>query len=519
MKELKYLVTTNGYPSGSTWYYEPDPNTVSYVIQCVPGSTYTIRLIEAGNRLRVSTFTADPIKATGSLSGTSHLSINDPAVGYTYTVKPDNYGYLVFYLSNAGQYPEVSIVTDGAGGDDTQSYYCCEVPSGTSLTATMYAFTDNWVFASVTTRAAATYPAGWTLLHESAMTDAFPQKMAFLCKKATADEPVTLTVQQASATRLYINLIRFEDVLRFEYHPGTEHIFETDSGGRYAVNRPEYRKLVWGCSGYYWTTSSPYPLWTCEELGTAICIGKTTQSRQANFIDESEAVTRTFVSPATDIGVVIDCVEIVDHVVHYASEGTAEFTVTAMQQITSFSDAQLTWSEDTPESTAVNVYAKVDDGEYLRCTNGTAPPCLEQGEDYSESTLYIKAVLTTDDPSVTPAIYGIRLVIHDVTDANVIVLHFATGNLTSIQNAAGDITVAYAGGTLMGRGGPVLAFSRTFTPEDLIFKGHQNDTEHIEVDLSVSGELKRVDYINTRELEHIEVNISVEGQLINIKDI
>ena len=118
MKELKYLITTRGYPSGSTWYYEPDPNTVSYVIQCVPDSTYTITLTEAGNRLCICTFTADPVTATGSLSGTSHLSINDPAVGYTYSVKPNKYGYLVFYMSNAAQYPEVSIVTDGAGGDD-----------------------------------------------------------------------------------------------------------------------------------------------------------------------------------------------------------------------------------------------------------------------------------------------------------------------------------------------------------------------------------------------------------------
>ena len=383
----------------------------------------------------------------------------------------------------------------------------------------MYAFTDDWVFAAVTTRAAATYPADWTLLHESEMTAAFPQKMAFLCKKATADEPVTITVQQASSTRLYINLIRFEDVLRFDYHPGTERIFETNSGGIYQVNRPEYSKLIWGCSGYYWTTSSPYPLWTCEGLGTAICIGKTTQSRQANFIDECEAATRTFVSPATDIGVVIDCVEIVDHVVHYASEGSAVFEVTDIQQISNYSDSELSWEEETPENTAVCVYAKVDEGDYMICTNGEAPPCLVQGEDYSDSTLYIKAVLTTDDPSVTPSVSGFRLVIHDVTDANVIVLHFAPGNLTSIQNAAGDITVAYAGGTLMGRGGPVLEFSETFTPEDLIFKGHQNDAEHIEVALSVLGELKKVDYINTRELEHIEVDISVVGQLIDIHDI
>ena len=71
----------------------------------------------------------------------------------------------------------------------------------------------------------------------------------------------------------------------------------------------------------------------------------------------------------------------------------------------------------------------------------------------------------------------------------------------------------------MGRGGPVLAFSETFSPEDLIFKGHQNDAEHIEVGLSALGELKHVDYINVKCDEYIEVSVSANAALTNIHDI
>lgn len=105
--------------------------------------------------------------------------------------------------------------------------------------------------------------------------------------------------------------------------------------------------------------------------------------------------------------------------------------------------------------------------------------------------------------------------------ADVIILTLPSGNVNSIQNAAGDVTVSYAGGTLAGEGGAVEQFELDFTPEDLIFKGDQNDAEHIEIsNISATGTLMHIYYTDTKTDEHIEIaNITATGTLTNIHDI
>lgn len=96
--------------------------------------------------------------------------------------------------------------------------------------------------------------------------------------------------------------------------------------------------------------------------------------------------------------------------------------------------------------------------------------------------------------------------------------------LQRFESSAGDITVAYdGGGTLIGEGGPVLAFSRTFSPSGLIPKPHQNDAEHIEISSIVpTAVLTRIYYTNTADQDqgHIEISgITATGVLTNVHDI
>lgn len=96
----------------------------------------------------------------------------------------------------------------------------------------------------------------------------------------------------------------------------------------------------------------------------------------------------------------------------------------------------------------------------------------------------------------------------EVADPQTLILNFGPGCTNSIQRAAGDITVAYDGsGTLMGQGGPVLAFEKTFTPVDLDPKNNPHDVEHVNISSVVSvPRLLRVYYLNSKTDEHIAIN-------------
>lgn len=110
----------------------------------------------------------------------------------------------------------------------------------------------------------------------------------------------------------------------------------------------------------------------------------------------------------------------------------------------------------------------------------------------------------------------------EVVDNRTILLNFNPGNLNSIQRAVGDITVAYDGsGTLMGQGGPVLAFERTFSPTYLDPKNNPHDIEHLEV-LGMTGNiaLSEIHYNYAYGYEHVElVGILASGKLTHVDDL
>lgn len=94
-------------------------------------------------------------------------------------------------------------------------------------------------------------------------------------------------------------------------------------------------------------------------------------------------------------------------------------------------------------------------------------------------------------------------------------------DLTRIHNAAGPVTVSYAGGTLRGAGGAVAPFTVSFAPEDLVPKPDQNDAENIFIrGVSVAGNLIAVAYADARAgHENIFINAAARGTLIHVDDI
>ena len=181
---------------------------------------------------------------------------------------------------------------------------CFEAASSATLSGSIEVMQGDWVVATVSARSEMTFPSDWTLLHASAAlnSDQSNQRMAMLCKKAESSGSVSFSFQQASATRLYLNLIAMSGVDEIVYHEGSETIGNTKVSS-YTVSRPTQPALLWGCSGVWWLSKT----WTCADLGEAI--GLASNARQANFFDLFPADQRTF-TPNGDTGAVIFCVEL-----------------------------------------------------------------------------------------------------------------------------------------------------------------------------------------------------------------
>lgn len=518
---LQYIEKVDIYPSEGQINYAVNELTVNYVVPVCPGSTYIIAMDEVGNRLRAVFTTTNPLTLTSTISGCTNIVMNPSfAVGYTFSYTPSAYGYIVVYVSNAGERPNITIATDGVGGDEKYTVMCTETTSGTSLTGSIYARAGDFVFCTLTTRSDTTLPEGWTVLAISQTTTSSTQHMSLLYKKVETDGMVDFVVKQASSARIYINLIAFSGIAGFRYSGG-EYFYNSDTHDSFAIDRPVFHTVLWAMSSNLWSTTSPYSPWTCAEITSpVITLPSTTQRRQANFVDEDGGSFRTFVPGTTGTSAIIMCVQVIDG--EYNSEGSCEVSIEGIRVISNVTSSYISWESDTPDGTAVRLYAKMSEGEYIECVDGEAIPCVTTGDDLSQATLYLKAVLTTVDGSVTPVLKAVRIQLYDLSDRNIIMLVFDPGVTNSIQRAAGDITVAYDGsGTLVGEGGPVEAFEYEFAPKGLDPKNNPNLLEHVAISsLEADGYLMRVYYADAAEREHVSISgLSAIGVLTSIDDL
>lgn len=209
--------------------------------------------------------------------------------------------------------------------------------------------------------------------------------------------------------------------------------------------------------------------------------------------------------------------------VNHVSSGSIEFSTNLIQTLKGISGSKITWAENLPEGTSLSVYSKLSSGTYGLCTNGGSLSGVKPGSDYSSETLFIKVEMSTEDPLFTPTLSDLFIQLLAQGDDHILILSFAPGNTRSIQNAVGEVGVAYNGsGNLKGLGGPVLAFEQTFTPADLAPKNNPNNTEHVEI-ASINP---HVDFITVyykdfqNADEHVVLtSIEFECALIHVDDI
>ena len=326
-KELQYTEVLNIYQSGSTIYYAASDLTVNYVVPVSPDCTYTIVMTEVGNRLRVAFTAHNPIITAADMPCISIVENPAFSAGYTLRYKPSAVGYLVVYVSSAGEHPTISI----SETDDGYAFVAKEATSDKTLTASINAKAGDWVFCSVVTRSAATFPDDWELLNNSSVLDNLSQRMAMLCKKVDSSGAVNFTVSQSAAARIYVNLITFHNIGGFKYVEGSELFYNSDVYSRFEVARPGHKTVLWAMTSPLWTTSSPYPGWNCPEIASmAIQLPSTTQQRLANFIDADGGDARTFVPGETaNTSAIIDYVIVIPPA--YSPNGSAEFSTDALK--------------------------------------------------------------------------------------------------------------------------------------------------------------------------------------------
>ena len=207
---------------------------------------------------------------------------------------------------------------------------------------------------------------------------------------------------------------------------------------------------------------------------------------------------------------------------NHVSSGSIEFSTQVLQTIDVLTGSKITWTENLPEGTSISVYSRLSSGSYGLCTNGGSLSGVKPGSDYSAETLFLRVEMSTTDPLRTPTLSDLFVQLLAQGDDHVLILSFDPGNVNSIQNAVGNIEVAYDGsGTLMGQGGPVLAFEKTFTPVDLDPKNNPHDAEHVEMaGISVIGLLTKIYYTSALGSEHVVLSdVEAIGTLTHIDDI
>ena len=296
--------------------------------------------------------------------------------------------------------------------------------------------------------------------------------------------------------------LRWEGYTRYNYTTSTYalkwELFLFDDGGMYlnVIDVPDN-------SSYLGTSTL-----TCGSSTLNIPITLSTPVSYSLLLDDGTFVLSDIEYPGTKA--------------EYVGSGSFERQVTFIQSVTDLSRSKITWDEELPDGTSISVYTKLSSGEYAKCSNGGEIAGLVPGIDLSSEILSVKIEMMTSDPYNTPELSNLTMQIFQVSDANVIILHFGDGMHTSIRNAVGPVTVQYIGTTIFGEDGPVLGFKKSFVPKGLYMKPNPHDAEHVSVsNMFTEGILTRIQYSDaSARAEHIGVaDAYYTGILIHVDGI
>lgn len=172
---------------------------------------------------------------------------------------------------------------------------CNDVDSATTLDTTITCEVGDLILAQIIVRSALTLPTDWTLLRTIPAVDPpTNQTLSFAYKRATSTSE-TLTVTQATAGRIYTNLVRLSNAVSVSYIQSCE---KTGTGIKsISSTKPVTPNMViWGAASSTWKTSSPYGDWSYSPstLDYYSLQQSTKAPRLGTFVDSSGTGERTF---------------------------------------------------------------------------------------------------------------------------------------------------------------------------------------------------------------------------------
>jgi hypothetical protein len=148
---------------------------------------------------------------------------------------------------------------------------------------------------------------------------------------------------------------------------------------------------------------------------------------------------------------------------------------------------RIRWIENKPTNTNINIEYTTGEtqGQWQEVSNGDIIT--------SDTNLWIRATLSTEDTTITPVLKDLWLEEASAPQDKILITMHPQGRF---NNVVGPLTVQYdqTVGSLRGRGGLVEGFTETFTPTDLEPKPNPHVAENIEVSAEASVDFIEVTY-------------------------
>ena len=267
--------------------------------------TYTISdtSITANSDILMELTDEGGVKANALASGSIQVirdTVPTQTIPYTYKVKQTNASGQ-FTLVNHFVPTKTSELENDSGyvrsvvPPVVQNVVCNDVDSAATLDTTITCEVGDLILAQIIVRSALTLPTGWSLLRTiPAIETTYNQTLSFAYKRATSTSE-TLTVTQATAGRIYTNLVRLSNAVSISYIQSCE---KTNTGAQsISSTKPVTPNMViWGASSTLWNSSSPYGNWSSSPstLDYYSLPQASRQPRLGTFVDSSGAGERTF---------------------------------------------------------------------------------------------------------------------------------------------------------------------------------------------------------------------------------
>ena len=359
-------------------------------------------------------------------------------IPYTYKVKQTNasgqFTVINHYVPKV-EIPTIPTKTSELENDSgyvsnlptVQNVVCNDVDSATTLDTTITCEVGDLILAQIIVRSALTLPTGWSLLRTiPAVETQYNQTLSFAYKRATSTSE-TLTVTQASAGRIYTNLVRLSNATSISYIQSCE---KTNTGATsISSTKPVTPNMViWGVSSTLWQTSSPYGNWTYSPstLGYYSLPQASKQPRLGTFIDSSGAGERTFTamfSSESSAALMCGAVEIVGDEV--ARKGDIPSVTTLY--------------EDSTGAATVTLSETINNGDIVRIkTNNGNVDHYYIGVAWNGVITVTESLMVTDESDVTVGTaININSLRFNIQDTSLILYHYFKTNITT----AGAVTI------------------------------------------------------------------------------